>query len=198
MINSIFDLKDAEYNPRHITDSALCGLVDSISEYGDLSGIVWNKKTGNLVCGHQRKKAIIKQYGDAVRIENDPPRIVAPDGTEFSIRVVDWPQDKEVMANIAANSEDIQGKFSEPSLAAILQDLDNRKADIYKTGLDKSRIKKILKNGPLGESQSKSEVKTPRIVLSILPKQWLLMGDSIKNDLSELCEKYGIIAQWPD
>lgn len=40
------------------------GLSYSIAEFGDLSGITFNERTGELVCGHQRVKALRAQYGD--------------------------------------------------------------------------------------------------------------------------------------
>ena len=48
-LRSIEDLKPASYNPRRISDRAARALAKSIGDFGDLSGIVWNKRTGNLV-----------------------------------------------------------------------------------------------------------------------------------------------------
>lgn len=114
MLKTIADLKAAEYNPRTITPQALQGLGFSLEEFGDLSGIVYNTKTGNLVCGHQRVKALAEKYGE-VPIEDD---IIKANGHAFPVRLVSWPRDKEIAANIAANSPAIQGDFSEE-----LQDL---------------------------------------------------------------------------
>ena len=55
---SIPDLKPAPYNPREITADALKRLQRSVEEFGDISGIVWNRQTGNMVSGHQRLKAL--------------------------------------------------------------------------------------------------------------------------------------------
>ncbi len=55
---NIMDLKPAEYNPRTISDDQLERLKKSLEEFGDLSGIVFNRQTGNLVGGHQRLKVI--------------------------------------------------------------------------------------------------------------------------------------------
>jgi len=50
------DIKSAGYNPRTITDEQLKMLNKSLQTFGDLSGIVYNRRTGNLVGGHQRLK----------------------------------------------------------------------------------------------------------------------------------------------
>jgi len=57
-IKSLADLRAASYNPREITQEALEGLGHSLEEFGDISGIVWNKRTGHLVAGHQRVEAL--------------------------------------------------------------------------------------------------------------------------------------------
>lgn len=48
-ITSLKDLNPAAYNPRQIDDAALTGLKYSLTEFGDLSGIVFNARTGSLV-----------------------------------------------------------------------------------------------------------------------------------------------------
>ena len=53
-LKNIDDLKPASYNPRKISKKAFEGLEVSLKKFGDISGIVWNKRTGNLVSGHQR------------------------------------------------------------------------------------------------------------------------------------------------
>ncbi len=51
---TIGDLKAAPYNPRTISEVSKRGLEASMSGFEDLSGIVWNAQSGNLVAGHQR------------------------------------------------------------------------------------------------------------------------------------------------
>jgi hypothetical protein len=79
---------------------------------------VFNKQTGNLVAGHQRVKALTDKYGN-LEIVNE--QIITPKGN-FSIRIVDWNEQKEKAANIAANSESIQGKWTEDA-SIILEDV---------------------------------------------------------------------------
>ncbi len=54
---SVGELRHAPYNPRKIDAEYLINLHASMREFGDLSGIVRNVRTGNLVGGHQRVKA---------------------------------------------------------------------------------------------------------------------------------------------
>lgn len=120
-IEKLSDLKPSDYNPRKITDKALEGLKYSLEEFGDISGIVYNKHTGNLVAGHQRVKALQEKYGDLEPSlsEEGTAAFVTPDGNIFKVRIVDWDIDKEKAANIAANSEAIQGEFTDELLPLV-------------------------------------------------------------------------------
>ncbi|MCP4650293.1 MAG: DNA modification methylase [PVC group bacterium] len=121
------DLKPAEYNPREITDEALSGLEKSIDEFGDLSGIVFNERTGNLVAGHQRIKALQKKYGN---LEIANRQIKLPTGEVFKVRYVDWDIKKEKLANITANNPNIQGDFTS-DLTPLLEDIQIDFPDLY-------------------------------------------------------------------
>lgn len=104
----ISELSAAPYNPRRIKDKALEGLKYSIQEFGDISGITFNTRTGNLISGHQRVKSILSKFGD---IQITDEQIKTPAGN-FSVRFVDWPEEKERAANIAANAQTIQGEWT--------------------------------------------------------------------------------------
>lgn len=153
VLKAIDDLMPAPYNPRKITPDALAGLADSVTEYGDLSGIVWNARTSRIVAGHQRLEALKQRHGAALSFDaatgrpDALPAIVTPDGERFVVRVVDWPEEKEQLANIAANSPDIQGAFVEDKLGAMLKDLKAKGAELKKSGLMKGRLEKLLGTG---------------------------------------------------
>jgi len=71
---AIEKLNPAPYNPRKISDRALSGLQSSISRFGMVEPIVWNKLTGNVVGGHQRLKVLQaagKKEVDVVEVELD-------------------------------------------------------------------------------------------------------------------------------
>ncbi len=121
----IGDLKPDPNNPRSISEDELAGLIESIDDFGDLSGIVWNRRTGQLVAGHQRIDALRRLYGDGLMIENGDVVTPSTDGAQperFPVRVVDWPYRRQQLANIAANNPNIQGDFT-PELQVILRDI---------------------------------------------------------------------------
>jgi len=126
----IDDLKEAEYNPRKITPEAIDGLKASIRTLGNISGICFNKRTGRVFAGHQRIRALKEEYGDDLFMEGteDAPVIVCPERQaaghrpatpefRFDVRVVDWPEDLERIANITANNPHIQGDWTDDALS---------------------------------------------------------------------------------
>ena len=121
---NISALTAADYNPREITEKSFEGLKFSIDEFGDLSGIVFNLNTGNLVAGHQRKKGLLEKYGDLeiIRINNEYGYIETPDKNRFSVRFVEWDLIKEKAANLAANNPSIQGIFT-PEVRLLIDDI---------------------------------------------------------------------------
>lgn len=113
------DLSGADYNPREISDRAVSGLKGSIEEFGDISGITFNTRTGNLVSGHQRVEQLHKLYGD---LKFKDGLIITPKGDSFGVRLVDWPLEKEKAANITANNGAISGTFTS-AVYAILEEI---------------------------------------------------------------------------
>lgn len=108
------DLKAYKKNPRKITSEDFKLLGDSLKEFGDLSGVVLNQRTGELVGGNQRTN-FFKGDPEAVKIEVTeeftPPTdtgtvalgYVVYKGEKYSFRKVDWDEAKEARANILAN-----------------------------------------------------------------------------------------------
>ena len=91
----LVDLDPAPYNPRKIKDTALEGLGTSIEEFGLLSHIVWNKRSGNIVGGHQRYRKLV-EMGE----------------TETDVVVVDLDHDDEVSLNLLLNNPYARGEFT--------------------------------------------------------------------------------------
>lgn len=114
------DLKPAPRNPRGIDELGLEGLTYSLKEFGDISGFTWNQRTGHMVTGHQRLRALQEEHGDQLKIRAGA--IVTPDGEAFRLRVVDWPEDKEMAANVAANNYQTGGYFTD-DIAPLLDEI---------------------------------------------------------------------------
>lgn len=110
----------AEYNPRHIDEDARRLLKKNLKEVGLLGGIIWNKRTGNLVSGHQRVGIMdsVNRY-DPKTNQND---------YEFRCEVVDWPLKKEKEQNLFMNNRKVQGEFDDIMLRDMLKDIDYRLA----------------------------------------------------------------------
>ncbi len=86
---SVEKLNPAKYNPRKDLkpgDPEYEKLKRSIETFGYVEPVIWNKKTGNIVGGHQRFK-VLKQEG----------------AKEIECVVVDISSDKEKALNVALN-----------------------------------------------------------------------------------------------
>lgn len=139
-------LKQADYNPRIITPQQTKMLKESLEEFGDLGGIVYNKKTGNIVGGNQRarvlpKDAIIQrdeEYPKPDKVGTVATGYIIIDGVRFSYREVEWDIAKEKAANIAANKHG--GDFDLEKLEPMLQEIAEEKINLELTGFSLSEI----------------------------------------------------------
>lgn len=105
------ELKGNPGNPRTISDDQLKMLKKSLLEFGDLSGIIVNKKSGHVLGGHQRLKVL--PDNSQIVIENtfeNPTKTgtiatghVLIDGERFQYREVYVDDTREKAMNIAAN-----------------------------------------------------------------------------------------------
>lgn len=111
-IVNLEDLKPAPYNPRQIDAASMAGLEESIDRFGLVQEIVVNERTGLMVGGHQRLKALReKGYKDA------------------PVVFVDLDDSEEKALNIALNSRHISGVFT-PDAQALLDDLAADRPDL--------------------------------------------------------------------
>ena len=113
----IKQIKKAPYNPRTMSRDSKKALKQSIEQFNDISGIVVNKTTGNLISGNHRWDQLCDIYGKTslklVELSEDLFSIhSAGKPTGFILRAVEWPLEKEKAANIAANSDLIMGEFT--------------------------------------------------------------------------------------
>ncbi|MEQ8822643.1 MAG: hypothetical protein RLY93_20595 [Sumerlaeia bacterium] len=133
-LQGVDDLLAAPYNPRRIKDGALLGLEASISRFGDIAGITWNRRTGHLVAGHQRVRALRELHGDGLTLDvaegGEAAALVTPTGERFHVRVVDWDEDTEKVANVTANNSRIQGEFTD-SLSGLLDEIAAADAESF-------------------------------------------------------------------
>lgn len=123
----ITKLEPAEDNPRvdlQSGDHRLEALKQSIDKFGYVEPIVWNSRTGHVVGGHQRLKAI---------------RELEPERGKVQCVVVDLPAKKEKALGIALNR--IKGDWDYEKLALVVEELSE---DLLKvTGLSEDEISKL-------------------------------------------------------
>jgi hypothetical protein len=91
------DIKAAEYNPRVISGENEARLKKGIRQHGLVQPIVWNRRTGNVVAGHQRLNQI-----DALEKRDDYDLMVA---------VVDVSEDEERILNVQLNNDSLMGDW---------------------------------------------------------------------------------------
>jgi DNA modification methylase len=89
------DLAPAPYNPRQISAKAMKGLRASIKRFGLVQPIVFNRRSGHVVGGHQRIDAL-KTLGE----------------TAAQVVVVDLPESEEKALNVSLNNPGIAGEFT--------------------------------------------------------------------------------------
>lgn len=122
------DLNPNDQNPRFISEKRSAQLGKAMGKFGDLSGIVFNRRSQKLVCGHQRirhlaanakirKEAVKDEYG-TVAIGS----IVSGARASWSYREVDWSPEQEKAAMIAANAAG--GDFDDDKLRGLVLELD--------------------------------------------------------------------------
>lgn len=114
-------INPAPYNPRKDLqpgDVEYQKLARSLNEFGCVEPLVWNRRTGHLVGGHQRLKILLAR-GDR----------------EVLVSVVDLPPEKEKALNLALNK--ITGDWDPRKLAELLDELvKTPELDLDLTGFD--------------------------------------------------------------
>lgn len=177
---AIDKLKPAEYNPRKDLkpgDPEFEKLKRSVEEFGYVEPIIWNKRTGVVVGGHQRLK-VLKRLGY----------------TEVDCVVLDIDEQKEKSLNVALNK--ISGSWDVPLLTALLKDLDENGFDTTLTGFDVTEMSdlfddqsEIVEDDPPDVTPEEVKPFTQTGDRWLLGKHVLYCGDSTdKNDVAKLME----------
>ena len=100
-------INPAPYNPRVIGDDERKRLKKAIKAGGLMSTLVWNKRTGNLVSGHQRLSVLDELEGFPGKKED----------YLLDVAVVDLDDKAEKKANVWFNNPSMQGGFDFEKLA---------------------------------------------------------------------------------
>lgn len=116
------DIKNAEYNPRIMNKESKKRLRQAIKSHGLVSAITWNKRTGNLVGGHQRLEQLDS-------LENNKEYTL-------DVCVIDVDEKEEAVLNVQLNNPSMQGEWDLDKLAEITEEFDVNFDEMGFTKLD--------------------------------------------------------------
>jgi len=168
-------LKAAKYNPRKNLkpgDAEYEKLRRSIEEFGYVEPVIWNRRTGNIVGGHQRFKILTDQGAE-----------------EIDCVVVDMDMQREKALNIALNK--VSGEWDTPLLEDLLKDLSDSGFDVSLTGFEAADLSDLIGDDNAGIDDVKedgfdadkavTEIETPisqRGDIWLLGRHRLMCGDA--------------------
>lgn len=178
MKTTVSDLKPSPYNPRKISKAALEALAQALREFGDLGGVVVNTKTGHMVSGHQRVKALDPVWAITKAAIKDATGTTAAGFIEtphgrLSYREVHWPLAKEKAANLAANKHG--GTFDMTAVRGILSDLDDGSMNLDLTGFLTDERRALLGGADPGGGAEDSVPAVPTKATT-KPGELIIMG----------------------
>lgn len=135
-------IKAAKYNPRkdlQPSDPEYRALKRSIETFGYVDPLIFNKRSGNLVGGHQRLKVLMHEFGV----------------TELDVAVVDLPPAEEKALNVALNN--IAGEWDDSGLSAVLAELADSSIDETVTGFDPDQLEAMFAGLQVGETEDATQ-----------------------------------------
>lgn len=187
----IKDLHTYHKNPRKITEKMFELLGDSIREFGDLSGIVFNVRSKELIGGNQRTQFFKRNDAEihTTPVKDSKVGTVAQgyvlfNGEKYNYREVDWDEKKSERANIMANK--VTGFWDNDILANQfdLEDLKLAGFEDFELGMFNEEIL-IDKNNMNDTMESYLDGNVKQIVLyfnneqfqDVIPRMEKLMED---------------------
>jgi len=145
------DLSPNKDNPRTVSPEKLAQLKKALAKFGSLDGVIYNRKTKQLVGGHQRTKlfepetpiTITKKYSKPTKSGTVAEGYFEVGTDRYPYREVYWDAAIEKAANIAANKG--AGEWDTTKLSEWLKELNNFDAglDIELTMFDDDEIKEM-------------------------------------------------------
>ena len=118
-------LREAPYNPRAISGNMFEKLKHSIKTFNAYAPLMVNSKTNHVIGGNQRLRAL-RELGYK----------------EIEVVLVELTLEKEMALNIALNK--ITGKFDNPSLPVIFQEIMKDQELLSLTGFDFPEVFQII------------------------------------------------------
>lgn len=125
-----YDLTPDPSNPNRLDAQTKAELARALAEFGDLSGVILNRRTGLLIGGHQRADVLRDGAVDVIDLPKPEPDgtvgrgWIRCNGRQYAVRVVDWTPDKAHAALLAANRYGRRGEDDAALLKDLLAELD--------------------------------------------------------------------------
>lgn len=104
------EIKNAPYNPRIMDAKAKKRLRQNIAKHGLVAALTWNRRTGNLVGGHQRLEQL-----DSLEKDKD---------YELTVCVIDVDEREEAALNVQLNNPSMQGEWDFDKLANMSEEFN--------------------------------------------------------------------------
>lgn len=144
------ELKGAPYNPRRgLTDKEREKLKGSLSSFGLVDLPVWNKRTGNIVGGHQRLSILDALEGS--------------DSYRLFVSEVDIDDPTEKALNVALNNTELMSDFDVEKLGTLMKEIDFKLAGFDQAGLMQMFGDDIFKGDQAGAlSELNDQVRAAR------------------------------------
>ncbi len=179
---SVADLEKmvASWNPRRISDKDLVDLRRSIKFFGPVVPLVCNRRSGNIIGGHQRVRAAALE-----------------DLKSLPVVWVDLDEPSEKQLNVALNK--ITGEWQEPELRELFDSLEAAGADLELTGFSELELKNLFSDqwagdASVGAKDVGSYDSTKENVTVRVTDVPLELKDDVVDAVTEAVKEYGLTA----
>lgn len=153
-VSSVQALAANPENPRKAwTAEKKEAFKKSLLQFGDLSGIIFNRTTRQLVGGHKRVEEFKEDASPSMDITQTLEKpdesgtiaygfVVLSSGVRFAYREVEWTETLEKAANLAANQWSAEWDWE--GVSSFLKDLEAEGFVMDVTGFDTSELEPLL------------------------------------------------------
>ena len=170
-------LQPAPYNPRvELTPQSprYRKLKRSLEQFGLVEPLVWNRRTGHVVGGHQRLRIMAElQWREA------------------PVAVVDLSLEREKALNVILNNREAQSDWDMPRLRELLEELESLpEPDLGSTGFDPAHLE-MLREELTPAVPVPPEPEEPRLyeVVLLIPATEY---EAVRPELDAFLEKHAV------
>lgn len=197
MNRNVKNLQLYEFNPRKISKEEFKKLTDSLEELGDLSGIILNLESKQIIGGNQRVKwfKLLDPKKCSIEITEEfkkPDKqgtvafgFIVADGYRYSYREVKWDEETEKKANLRANK--LGGEDDNELLAKYFSDVELEMGGYTESDIT-SLMQEVNIEDPETNGDDDSQERDKEVVTTVpgdlyeLGGHRLLCGDSTNAD----------------